>query len=131
MEVPQAKGLLVSREPSTGQVETKCKRKKKMHCLKCGDWGHVKKDYLGKEASANVATSCVTGMITTSKWKRGWPHLCKLQGCTIVGGLPRDVVERIAGLPDAVGLRPSQTCQAIIRETTKYHSSIEYMVVRA
>ena len=26
--------------------------------LKCEDWGHVKKDYLGKEeASANVATS--------------------------------------------------------------------------
>ena len=32
--------------------------KKKVTCFKCEDWGHVKKDYLGKkEASANVATS--------------------------------------------------------------------------
>ena len=39
-------------------MEAKGNMKKKVWCFKCEDWGHVKKDYLGKkEASANVATS--------------------------------------------------------------------------
>lgn len=57
VEAPQAEGLLVSGEPSRGKVEAKSKRKKKVQCFKCGDWGHVKKECPGKEASASVAAS--------------------------------------------------------------------------
>ena len=37
VEAPQAEGLLVSGEPSRGNVEAKSKRKKKVQCFKCGD----------------------------------------------------------------------------------------------
>jgi hypothetical protein len=37
-------------------VEAKSKRKKKVQCFKCGDWGHVK-ECPGKKASANIAAS--------------------------------------------------------------------------
>ena len=58
VEAPQAEGLLVSGEPSRGKVEAKSKRKKKVQCFKCGDWGHVKKECpVKKEASASVAAS--------------------------------------------------------------------------
>ena len=56
VEAPQAEGLLVSGEPSRGKVEAKSKRKKKVQCFKCGEWGHVK-ECPGKEANASVAAS--------------------------------------------------------------------------
>jgi hypothetical protein len=56
VEAPQAEGLLVNGEPRRGKVEAKSKRKKKVQCFKCGDWGHVK-ECPGKKASANVAAS--------------------------------------------------------------------------
>ena len=58
VQATKAEGLLVSGDPSREKVEAKSKRKKNVQFFKCEDWGHVKKDYLGKkEASANVATS--------------------------------------------------------------------------
>jgi len=58
VEAPQAEGLLVSGEPSRGKVEAKSKRKKKVQYFKCGDWGHVKKEWpRKKEASTSVAAS--------------------------------------------------------------------------
>jgi len=38
-------------------VEAKSKRKKKVQCFKCGDWGHAKECLGKKRASANVAAS--------------------------------------------------------------------------
>ena len=56
VEAPQAEGLLVRGEASRGNVEAKSKRKKKVQCFKCGEWGHVKECPV-KEANASVAAS--------------------------------------------------------------------------
>ena len=54
-----------------------------------------------------------------------------MQGCIVGGRVTGNEVARVAGLSAAVGLRPSQTCWATLRETSKSdNSSLEYMVIQ-
>ena len=52
-------------------------------------------------------------------WQR-----CKLRWCTVAGGVIGDDVARIARLPEAAGLRLSQTRRAALREAAKLMTQV-------
>ena len=55
-----------------------------------------------------------------------------MQGCTVGARVTGNEVARLAGLPVAVRLRPSQTRRAALREAAESdNSSLEYMVIHA